>query len=145
MTGPGPIASAACDLGELIGYAGETCAPSLACRGGGRPVLPTRLSGTRSSAVDLPGRSQTAGIDRPQDVRLMADDIAALISRLGLDKPDLAGYSLGGGVVFHAAAKYPDLASGLVVASATIRHGVTRDRCSQPRSQVTGGSVAGGT
>jgi hypothetical protein len=28
----------------------------------------------------------------------MADDIAALIDHLGLEKPDVVGYSLGGGV-----------------------------------------------
>jgi pimeloyl-ACP methyl ester carboxylesterase len=44
----------------------------------------------------------------------------ALIGRLGLDKPDLAGYSLGGGAVLHTAALYADLADRLVVASATI-------------------------
>ncbi len=75
----------------------------------------------------------------------MADDLAALIGRLGLDKPDLAGYPLGGGVVLHTAAKYPDLAGRLVAASATVRHGVTGDRRSPTRSQATGGSVAGGT
>jgi pimeloyl-ACP methyl ester carboxylesterase len=105
--------------------------------------LPTLAERHQVIAVDLQGHGRTADIDRPPDVRLMADDIAALIGRLGLDKPDLAGYSLGGGVVFHTAAKYPDLADRLVVASATIRHGVTGD--SQPRSQATGGSVAGGT
>ncbi len=35
----------------------------------------------------------------------------------------MTGYSLGG-VVLHTAAKYPDLAGRLVVAPATIRHGV---------------------
>jgi len=75
----------------------------------------------------------------------MADDTPALIGRLGLDKPDLAGYSLGGGAVLHTAALYPELAGRLVVALATIRHGVTGDKRSQPWGQATGGSVAGGT
>ena len=47
---------------------------------------------------DLQGHGRTADIDRPIDIRLMADDIAALIDHLGLEKPDLVGYSLGGGV-----------------------------------------------
>jgi pimeloyl-ACP methyl ester carboxylesterase len=47
----------------------------------------------------------------------MADDIAALIDYLGLEKPDLVGYSLGGGVAFMTAAKYPDKIRKLVTAS----------------------------
>jgi pimeloyl-ACP methyl ester carboxylesterase len=51
----------------------------------------------------------------------MADDIAALIDHLGLDKPDLVGYSLGGWVALHTAAKYPAKVGRLVAASANIR------------------------
>jgi pimeloyl-ACP methyl ester carboxylesterase len=71
---------------------------------------------------DLQGHGRTADIDRPLDVRLMADDIAALIRQLGLDKPDLVGYSLGGGVALLTAIKYPELVRKVVVASAHIRY-----------------------
>ena len=70
---------------------------------------------------DLQGHGRTADIDRPIDVRLMADDIAALIDHLGLDKPDVVGYSLGGGVAFFTASKYPEKVRRLVMASANIR------------------------
>ena len=54
---------------------------------------------TGSSPPDLQGHGRTANsIDHPIDIELMADDIAALIDHLGLDKPDIVGYSLGGGV-----------------------------------------------
>lgn len=52
-----------------------------------------------------------------------ADDIAALVGRPGLDKPDRKA-CWPGGVVLHTAARYPDLAVRLVVASATVRHSV---------------------
>ena len=71
---------------------------------------------------DLQGHGRTADIDRPLDVRLMADDIAALIEHLGLEQVDVVGYSLGGGVAFHTAVKYPALVRKLVVASAHIRY-----------------------
>ena len=71
---------------------------------------------------DLQGHGRTADIDRPLDVRLMADDIAALIRHLGLDKPDLVGYSLGGGVALMTAIKYPELVGKVVVASAHIKY-----------------------
>ena len=85
------------------------------------PVLPALAERHRVIAVDLQGHGRTADIDRPLDVRLMADDIAALIDHLGLDRPDLVGYSLGGGVALHTAAKYPALVDRLVVVSANIR------------------------
>lgn len=84
-------------------------------------LLPALAERHQVIAVDLQGHGRTADIDRPLDVRLMADDIAALIDHLGLDKPDLVGYSLGGGVALQAAAKYPAKVRRLVVASANIR------------------------
>jgi len=84
------------------------------------PVLPLLAENHQVIAVDLQGHGRTADIDRPIDLRLMADDIAALIDHLGLDKPDLVGYSLGGGVALHTAAKYPDKVGKLVVASVNL-------------------------
>src|SRR6266567_4542767 len=85
------------------------------------PVLPQLAERHQVIAPDLQGHGRTADIDRPIDVRLMADDIAALIDHLGLEKPDLVGYSLGGGVALHTAAKYPAKVRRLAMASANIR------------------------
>jgi pimeloyl-ACP methyl ester carboxylesterase len=85
------------------------------------PILPALAERHQVIAVDLQGHGRTADIDRPIDIRLMADDIAALIDHLGLDQPDLVGYSLGGGVALHTAARYPAKVGRLVVASANIR------------------------
>jgi pimeloyl-ACP methyl ester carboxylesterase len=84
------------------------------------PILPALTERHQVIAVDLQGHGRTADIDRPLDIRLMADDIAALIDHLGLDKPDLVGYSLGGGVALHTAVKYPGKVRRLVVASAHV-------------------------
>jgi pimeloyl-ACP methyl ester carboxylesterase len=85
------------------------------------PILPALTEGHQVIAVDLQGHGRTADIDRPIDIRLMAGDIAALITHLGLDKPDVVGYSLGGGVALLTAIKYPDKVRRLVSASANIR------------------------
>jgi pimeloyl-ACP methyl ester carboxylesterase len=85
------------------------------------PVLPALAERYQVIAPDLQGHGRTADIDRPIDVRLMADDIAALIGHLGLDQPDVAGYSLGGGVALQTAAKHPDKVGRLIAASANIR------------------------
>jgi pimeloyl-ACP methyl ester carboxylesterase len=72
-------------------------------------------------AVDLQGHGRTADIDRPITVQAMADDIAALITHLGLEKPDVMGYSLGGGVAFFTAVKHPELVGKLIVVSVNFR------------------------
>src|SRR5437667_3729324 len=85
------------------------------------PVLPQLAERHQVITPDLQGHGRTADIDRPIDVRLMAGDIAALIDHLSLDKPDLVGYSLGGGVALHTAAQFPTKVRRLVSASANIR------------------------
>lgn len=52
-------------------------------------------------AVELQAHGHTADIDRPIRYELMAEDIAALIQQLNLDKVHLMGYSLGGGVALR--------------------------------------------
>ena len=85
------------------------------------PILPALAERHQVIAPDLQGHGRTADIDRPIDIRLMADDIAALIEHLGLDEPDVVGYSLGGGVALQTAIKYPAMVRRQVVASANIR------------------------
>ena len=89
------------------------------------PILPALAERHQVIAPDLQGHGRTADIDRPIDIRLMADDIAALIDHLGLDQPDVVGYSLGGGVALQTAVKYPDKVRRLVAASA--QHPARRD------------------
>ncbi len=84
------------------------------------PVLPTFADHHEIILVDLQGHGRTADVDRPIDVRTMADDIAALIAHLGLDHPDVVGYSLGGGVAWHVAFRHPEVIRRMVTASANI-------------------------
>ncbi|MFG3685351.1 alpha/beta fold hydrolase [Micromonospora sp. NPDC047740] len=84
-------------------------------------ALPVLAARHQVITVDLQGHGRTADIDRPLDIWFMADDIAALIDHLGLEKPDLVGYSLGGGVALRAGARYPGKVGRLVAASAHIR------------------------
>lgn len=86
-------------------------------------VLSQLSHGHQVLAVDLQGHGRTADIERPIDVRLMADDIAALVDHLGLDQPDVLGYSLGGGVALQTAVRYPTEVGRLVLVSVHIRSG----------------------
>ena len=85
------------------------------------PILPTLAERRQVILVDLQGHGRTADIDRPIDTALMADDIAALIDHLGLDRPDVVGYSLGGGVALQTAIRHPEKVGHLVSASAHIK------------------------
>lgn len=105
------------------------------------PVLPALAAGHQVIAVDLQGHGRTADIDRPIDIRLMAEDIAALIDHLGLEKPDLMGYSLGGGVAMPTAFKYPDKIRKLVAVSVNIRRDAIPAEMLAQQGQVSSAAV----
>jgi len=85
------------------------------------PLIPEFADHHQVILVDLQGHGRTADVDRPLDVAIMADDIAALIDHLGLDRPDVVGYSLGGGVAMQVAFRHPEKIGRLVSASANIK------------------------
>jgi pimeloyl-ACP methyl ester carboxylesterase len=68
-------------------------------------------------ALELQGHGRTADIDRPLSYEAMADDIAALISYLGLRQADLLGWSLGGATALQTGIRHPQSVRKLVVVS----------------------------
>jgi len=85
------------------------------------PNLEALAKGRQVIAVDLQGHGRTADIDRPLSTLFMADDIAALIKHLGLQRADIMGYSLGGGVALLTAIRHPEVVDKLVVVSTPFR------------------------
>ena len=105
------------------------------------PVLPVLAASHQVITVDLQGHGRTADIDRPLDVRLMADDIAALIEHLGLGTPDVVGYSLGGGVALMTAIRHPELVGRLVSISAHIRRDAIHPEMFEQQAQVGAAAI----
>jgi pimeloyl-ACP methyl ester carboxylesterase len=102
------------------------------------PNLPALAEGRQVIAVDLQGHGRTADIDRPLDVRFMADDIAALIEHLGITRPDIVGYSLGGGVALLTAIRHPEVVGKLVVISTPFRRNAFYPEILAQQAFVTG-------
>ena len=106
-------------------------------RGSGRPVFllhggvgasemfgsltPALAETRRVVAVHLEGHGRTPDGGRPLRFESMADDLAALIRHLGVEQADIMGYSLGAGVAYQAAIRYPKLVRRLVVVSEPVR------------------------
>jgi pimeloyl-ACP methyl ester carboxylesterase len=82
-------------------------------------VVPALAETRQVIAVELQGHGRTADIDRPLSYEQMADDVAALIEHFAIEKVDVFGYSMGGGVAFQVAIRHPEVVRKLVVASAS--------------------------
>lgn len=78
-----------------------------------RPLAETR----QVIAVEMQGHGHTADTDRPMSFATMADDIAALLDQLNIQKADLVGHSFGAAVAIRAAIQHPDKVRRLVVIS----------------------------
>ncbi|MCC6312732.1 MAG: alpha/beta hydrolase [Thermomicrobiales bacterium] len=84
-------------------------------------LLPALAANRQVIAVELQGHGRTADIDRPLSFAAMADDVAALSRHLGIDRTDVFGYSLGGGVALQIAIRHPELVRKLIVAAAPFK------------------------
>jgi pimeloyl-ACP methyl ester carboxylesterase len=101
--------------------------PLLLIHGGGSTIesnwglLLPRVAPTRSVlAVELQGHGRTTSGDRPPSFEGSAEDVAAVLSELRLGPVDVLGFSNGGQVALHLAARHPDAVRRLIVASAPV-------------------------
>jgi pimeloyl-ACP methyl ester carboxylesterase len=82
-------------------------------------LIPTLADSRQVIAVEFQGHGHTADIDRPLSYEQFADDTAALLTHLGIERADAYGYSLGGGVALQLGLRHPGQVGKLVVASAS--------------------------
>jgi pimeloyl-ACP methyl ester carboxylesterase len=80
-------------------------------------IIPRLAKTHRVYAVELQGHGRTTDIDRPITYPNMADDVAAFMNAVGLQKADVFGYSMGAVVGLQLAIRHPAKVNKLVAAS----------------------------
>jgi pimeloyl-ACP methyl ester carboxylesterase len=85
------------------------------------PNVELLASGHRVIGVDLQSHGRSPAADRPMRFETMADDIAALIAQLELERVAIMGFSLGGAVALRTAIQYPELVDRLVLVSTVFK------------------------
>lgn len=68
-------------------------------------------------AVDMQAHGHTADIDRPLSFQQDADDIAALLKQLNIDKANIFGFSNGASTTLQFAIRHPQMTDKIIVAS----------------------------
>jgi pimeloyl-ACP methyl ester carboxylesterase len=82
-------------------------------------LLPELAKTRQVIAFELQAHGRTADIDRPLTLEGMADDVAAALQQLGIERADIFGYSMGAGVALHLVIRHPEVVRKLVLASVT--------------------------
>jgi pimeloyl-ACP methyl ester carboxylesterase len=82
-------------------------------------LLPGLAKTRQVIAFELQAHGRTADIDRPLSLEQMADDVAAALRHLGIERADIFGYSMGAGVALHVVIRHPNVVRKLVLASVT--------------------------
>ena len=78
-------------------------------------VYPTLAKNRQVIAVELQGHGHTADVDRPMTIEQLADDTAALLKQLKIERADFFGYSMGGNVALAIAIRHPNLVDRLAI------------------------------
>jgi pimeloyl-ACP methyl ester carboxylesterase len=86
-------------------------------------VLPSLAESRQVIAFEMQAHGRTADIDRPLSYEQMADDVAAALRQLGIERADFFGYSMGAFIALHLAIRHPEVVRKLVFASATYNLG----------------------
>lgn len=80
-------------------------------------VLPELARTHQVIAIEMQAHGHTADIDRPLSFEQDADDIAALLRYLKIDKADIFGFSNGASTTLEVAIRHPQLVNKIIVAS----------------------------
>jgi len=81
-------------------------------------IIPKLAETHRVYALEFQGHGRTTDIDRPITYPNLADDVAAFMNTVGLERADVFGYSMGAAAALQLAIRHPAKVNKLVVASA---------------------------
>jgi pimeloyl-ACP methyl ester carboxylesterase len=80
-------------------------------------IIPKLAETHKVYALEFQGHGRTTDIDRPITYPNLANDVAAFMDAVGLEKADVFGYSMGAGAGLRLAIDYPEKVDQLVAAS----------------------------
>lgn len=80
-------------------------------------LMPTLARDHKVIALEMQGHGRTSDRDTPITYEGMADDVAAALDALKVEKADVFGYSMGAGVALQLAIRHPEKVDRLVAAS----------------------------
>jgi len=113
---------------EVHGDAHEHSRPLVLIHGGGSTIesnwshiLPLLSRSRQVIAIEEQGHGHTKAIDRPFTFENSADDVAALLDYLKIDKADIMGFSNGGNITLRLGLRHPNKVNKLVAISCMYR------------------------
>jgi pimeloyl-ACP methyl ester carboxylesterase len=80
-------------------------------------IIPKLAETHRVYALEFQGHGRTTDIDRPITYPNLADDVAAFMDAVGLEKADVFGYSMGAIAGLQLAIRHPEKVNKLAAAS----------------------------
>ena len=80
--------------------------------------LPAYTEHFRCISVDLPGSGESSKPAGPYSTQAQADQLAAFLDAIGVERAHVAGVSLGAAIGTHLAARHPDRVRSLSLHSA---------------------------
>jgi pimeloyl-ACP methyl ester carboxylesterase len=100
-------------------------------------LIPALAAGHMVVAVEMQGHGRTADTGRAITLPALASDVVGLLDHLGLDRADVVGHSLGGGVALELAISHPDRVRRVVPISITVRQDGTHQELANPSLHAT--------
>ncbi len=85
-------------------------------------IIPLLAKDRKVIVTEMQGHGRTRDIAREFSYENLADDVSGLLKHLKIDKADVLGYSMGGGVAFQVAVRHPEQVRRLVVLSGVYKH-----------------------
>lgn len=85
-------------------------------------IIPLLAKDRKVIAAEMQGHGRTRDIPREFSYEGMADDVSGLLEHLKIERADVLGYSMGGGVAFQVAVRHPEKVRRLVVLSGVYAH-----------------------